>query len=308
MGTPALWVGFNTAVLAMLALDLGIFHRHARAVSLRGAAAWSAVWVSLSLGFNLWILRAHEAGPALEFFTGYLIEKSLSLDNLFVFLLVFRTFGVELQYQHRVLFWGVMGALVMRGMFVGVGTVLVTRFAWILPVLGAFLVVVGARMLLRGHPDLDPGRSHVLRWVRRLFPVAQGDAGERFFVLENGRRAMTTLFLALAVLEGADVIFALDSVPAVFGITRDPFLVYTSNVCAILGLRAFYFLLAGALPFFRYLDAGISAVLIFVGGKMLVEPWIRVSTQVSLAVVGGLLGAALAASLLAARASESTRG
>jgi tellurite resistance protein TerC len=308
MGTPTLWVGFNAAVLAMLALDLGIFHRHSHAVSLRGAAAWSAVWVSLSLGFNLWILRTQGAGPALEFFTGYLIEKSLSLDNLFVFLLVFRSFGVALQYQHRVLFWGVMGALVMRGALVGIGAALVARFAWILLVLGALLVIVGVRMLVRGRPDLHPERNPILRWLREIFPIAHGETGERFFVLENGRRAMTALFLALVVLEGADVIFALDSVPAVFGITRDPFLVYTSNVCAILGLRAFYFLLAGALPFFRYLNAGISAVLIFVGGKMLVEPWIRVSTQVSLTVVGALLGAAVAASFLAARASESTPG
>ena len=306
MGTPALWFGFNACVLALLALDLGVFHRHARAVSLRQAAAWSAFWVALALGFNLWILRAHGAAPAIEFLTGYLVEQSLSLDNLFVFLLVFRAFGVQPRFQHRVLFWGVLGALVMRGTLIGIGTALVARFAWILVALGAFLVVAGVRLLFRGRPEPHPERNPVLRWARAIFPVAHGETGERFFVHENGRRAVTTLLLALLVLEGADLIFALDSVPAVFGITRDPFLVYTSNVCAILGLRAFYFLLAGALPFLRYINVGIAAVLIFIGGKMLAEPWLHVPTRVSLAVVAMLLGAAVAASLLTARGSETT--
>src|SRR5579862_6348045 len=272
MGTPALWFGFNACVLALLALDLGVFHRHARAVSLRQAAAWSAFWVALALGFNLWILRAHGAAPAIEFLTGYLVEQSLSLDNLFVFLVVFRAFGVQPRFQHRVLFWGVLGALVMRGTLIGIGTALVARFAWILVALGAFLVVAGVRLLFRGRPEPHPERNPVLRWARAIFPVARGETGQRFFVRENGRRAVTTLLLALLVLEGADLIFALDSVPAVFGITRDPFLVYTSNVCAILGLRAFYFLLAGALPFLRYLDAGVSSVMIFIGAKMLAAP------------------------------------
>jgi len=306
MGTPTLWIGFNACVLALLALDLGIFHRHARAVSLREAAAWSAFWVALSLGFNVCILFAHGTAPAVEFFTGYLVEKSLSLDNIFVFLLVFRAFGIDPRFQHRVLFWGVVGALVMRGGLIGIGTVLVNRFSWILVALGAFLVLAGVRMLFEGPPKLHPERNPVLRWARGIFPVAHGETGARFFSRENGRRAVTTLFLALVVLEGADLIFALDSVPAVFGITRDPFLVYTSNVCAILGLRAFYFLFAGVLPFFRYINAGISAVLIFIGGKMIAEPWVRVPTRVSLAVVATLLGAALVASLLAARGSETT--
>ena len=306
MGTPALWFGFNACVLALLALDLGVFHQHARAVSLREAAAWSAFWVALSLGFNLWILRSHGAAPAVEFFTGYLVEKSLSLDNLLVFLLVFRAFGVDPRFQHRVLFWGVLGALLLRGALIGIGTALVARFAWILLGMGALLVVAGVRMLFRGRPEPHPERNPLLGWARAIFPVAHGDTGERFFVRENGRRAVTALFLTLLVLEGADLIFALDSVPAIFGITRDPFLVYTSNVCAILGLRAFYFLLAGTLPLLRYINAGIAAVLIFIGGKMLAEPWLRVPTRVSLAVVGTLLGLAIAASLLAARESETT--
>jgi tellurite resistance protein TerC len=306
MGTPALWIGFNVCVLALLALDLGVFHRRARAVSLREAAVWSAFWVALTLGLNLWILLAHGTAHAAEFFTGYLVEKSLSLDNIFVFLLVFRAFGIEPRFQHRVLFWGVMGALVMRGALIGIGAVLVSRFESILVAMGAFLVVAGVRMLFHEHHELHPEHNPLLRWARAVFPVAQGETGQRFFVRENGRLAMTTMFLALLVLETADLIFALDSVPAVFGITRDPFLVYTSNVCAILGLRAFYFLLAGALPYFRYINAGISAVLIFIGAKMVAEPWLPVPTSVSLAVVATLLGAAVAASLLAARRSETT--
>jgi tellurite resistance protein TerC len=306
MGTPALWIGFNACVLALLALDLGVFHRRARAISLREAAASSAFWVALSLAFNLWILLAHGTQPAIEFLTGYVVEKSMSLDNIVVFLLVFRAFGVEPRFQHRVLFWGVTGALVMRGALIGIGTALVTRFTWILVALGAFLVVAGVRTLFHEHREVRPERNRLLRWARATLPVAQGETGQRFFVRENGRLAVTTLFLALLVLETADLIFALDSVTAVFGITRDPFLIYTSNVCAILGLRALYFLLAGALPYFRYINAGISAVLIFIGAKMIAEPWLRVPTTASLAVVAALLGAAVAASLLAARRSETT--
>lgn len=306
MGTPVLWIGFNACVLALLALDLGVFHRRARAVSLREAAVWSAFWVTLSLGFNLWILLAHGTQPAIEFLTGYVVEKSMSLDNIFLFLLVFRAFGIEPRFQHRVLFWGVLGALVMRGALIGIGTVLVSRFRWILVALGAFLVVAGVRTLFHEHREVHPERNRLLHWARTVFPIAQGDTGQRFFARENKRLAVTTLFLALLVLETADLIFALDSVTAVFGVTRDPFLIYTSNVCAILGLRALYFLLAGALPYFRYINAGISAVLIFIGAKMIAEPWLPVPTSVSLAVVAALLGAAMAASLLAARRSETT--
>jgi TerC family integral membrane protein len=304
MGTVALWLIFNTGVVAMLALDLGVFSRHAHKVSLREAALWSAVWVAASLGFNLWILRAHGAMPALDFFTGYLIEKSLSLDNIFVFLLVFRAFGIEPRFQHSVLFWGVLGALVMRGVMIGLGAALVRRFTWILYLFGAFLVVAGVRLLLRGHQDFHPERNPLLRWSRRIFPLAKGPTGQQFFVQENGRNAVTPLFLALLVLEGSDLLFAVDSIPAVFGITRDPFVVYTSNVCAVLGLRAFYFLLAGALPYFRYLDAGLSAALVFIGGKMLAEPWLHLPTPLSLLIVGGLLGTAMMASLIAARTSK----
>jgi tellurite resistance protein TerC len=304
MGTVALWLIFNTGVVAMLALDLGVFNRHAHKLSLREAALWSVVWVAVSLGFNLWILKAHGAMPALDFFTGYLIEKSLSMDNIFVFLLVFRAFGIEPRFQHGVLFWGVLGALVMRGVMIGLGAALVRRFTWILYLFGAFLLVAGVRLLLRGHHDFHPERNPLLRWSRRIFPLAKGPTGQQFFVQENGRNAVTPLFLALLVLEGSDLLFAVDSIPAVFGITRDPFVVYTSNVCAVLGLRAFYFLLADALPYFRYLDAGLSAALVFIGGKMLAEPWLHLPTLLSLLIVGGLLGTAMMASLIVARTSK----
>jgi tellurite resistance protein TerC len=306
MGTPTLWIAFNACVLALLALDLRVFQRRPHAFSLREAAAWSAFWVSLALGFNVWILFAHGTTPAVEFLTGYLVEQSLSIDNLFVFLLVFRSFGIESKFQHRVLFWGVLGALIMRGTLIGIGTALLARFSWLLVALGALLVVAGVRMLFHGRPEPHPERNPILRWARAIFPVSHETASQRFFVRENGRRAVTTLFLALLMLEGADLIFALDSVPAVFGITRDPFLVYTSNVCAILGLRAFYVLLAGTLPLLRYINAGIAAVLIFIGGKMVADPWLHVPTGVSLAVVGTLLGIAIAASLLSARGAETT--
>ena len=308
MGTTALWVGYNACVVAMLALDLALFQRRAHATSLKEAAVWSAVWVSLSLGFNLWILHAYGSTPAVEFLTGYVIEKSLSVDNVFVFLLVFRAFGVLPQFQHRVLFWGVFGALLLRGLMIAASATLVQRFDWILYLFGAILVIGGLRLLIRGRRDFHPEGSPILRWIRRVFPVAQADAGGRFWVVENGRLAITPLLVTLIVLEGMDVLFAVDSVPAVFGVTRDPFLVYTSNVCAILGLRAMYFLLAGALPYFRFLEAGVSGVLIFVGSKMLADPWIHVPTRVSLGIVAAILGTSIAASVATRRSSGIRHG
>jgi tellurite resistance protein TerC len=308
MGTPALWAVFNALVLGALALDLGIFHRSAQRISFPEAAVWSTVWVVLSLAFNLWIFETHGRAPALEFLTGYVVEKSLSLDNVFIFLLVFRAFGVEPPLQHRVLHWGLLGALILRGAMIGIGTALVQRFAWVLYPFGAFLLISGMRLLWRGQRDFRPEHNPILRWARRVLPISPKHAPETFFVVEDGRRMATSLFLALLVLEITDLFFAVDSIPAVFGITRDPFIVYSSNVCAILGLRAFYFLLAGALPYFRYLDTGVSAVLMFMGGKMLAEPWFHLPTLQALGVICLIVGVAVVASIFAAKRTNQTDG
>ena len=302
MGTPLLWIGFNIFVLLMLALDLGLLHRRAHAISLREAGAWSVLWVVVSLAFNLGLLHWYGKAPALEFFTGYLIEKSLSVDNIFVFVLLFRYFAVEPRYQHRVLFWGILGALVMRGAMIVLGVTLIRRYEWILYLFGAFLVYAGARMMLHKDAEIHPERNPVLRWARKFLPVTKEYEGQRMFVRKEGIWRATPLFLVLLVVETTDLVFALDSIPAIFAITRDPFIVYTSNVFAILGLRAFYFLLSGVLPYFRYLGTGLSLVLMFIGVKMLGEHWVPVPTHISLAVVGAILTVAVVASALAARA------
>ncbi len=302
MGTPWLWIGFNAFVLLMLAIDLGVFHRRAHAISLGEAAAWSVAWVVVSLAFNLGLLHWYGHKVALEFFTGYLIEKSLSVDNLFVFVLLFRYFAVEPRFQHRVLFWGILGALLMRGAMIGAGVALIARFEWVLYLFGGFLVYAGAKMMFQKNEEVHPERNPVLRWARKLLPLTKQYEGQKLFVRSEGLWRATPLLLVLLVVETTDLAFAVDSIPAVFGVTRDPFIVYTSNVFAILGLRAFYFLLAGVLPYFRYLGAGLSLVLMFIGAKMLAEPWVRVSTHVALAVVGGVLAVAVFASVIAAQA------
>jgi tellurite resistance protein TerC len=300
MGTWSLWLGFNVAVALLLLLDLGLFHRRSHVVSIREAALESVVWVSLSCAFGLWIFYAHGRGLGLEFFTGYVIEKSLSVDNVFIFLLIFQFFRVDPRYQHRLLFWGVLGALVLRGTMIGVGVVLIDRFAWILYLFGAFLVYSGYKMFGAKH-TVHPEKNPVMRWAQRFLPLSTADAGERLFVREGGRWLATRLFLVIVVLETTDLVFAVDSIPAIFGVTHDPFLVYTSNVCAILGLRAFYFLLAGILPYFKYLDDGLAIVLMFIGGKMLAERWIHISTEVSLGIVAGVIGIAVLISLVMAK-------
>src|ERR1700722_10532693 len=277
MGTPALWIIFNAGVLLLLVLDLGVLNRRAHEVSMREAAIWSVFWVALSLGFNLWILQAHGGEKALQFFTGYLIEQSLSVDNIFIFILVFRAFAVESRYQHRVLFWGILGALVLRGAMIGLGTAFIQKFEWALYVLAAFLVVAAIRMLLRKDKEPHPERSRLLDWARKIFPVSQKFHGQKLWIREAGKRMATPLLLVLLVIEGTDFVFALDSIPAVFGVSHDPFIVYSSNICAILGLRAFYFLLAGVLPYLRYLDEGLGVVLLFIGVKMLAAHWVQVS-------------------------------
>ncbi len=318
MGSLWLWIGFNAFVLLMLAVDLGVFHRRAHAIALGEAAAWSVVWVVVSLGFNLGLLHWYGKTPALEFFTGYLIEKSLSVDNIFVFVLLFRYFAVEPRYQHRVLFWGILGALVMRGAMIGLGVALIRRFEWVLYLFGAFLVYAGLQMMLHKEEEVHPERNPVFRWAQKFLPLTKSYVGQRFFVRASsaavasvGRKQRrwlaTPLALVLLVVETTDLAFALDSIPAIFAITRDPFIVYTSNVCAILGLRAFYFLLAGVLPYFRYLGKGLSVVLMFVGVKMLVEHWLSIPTHISLAVVGAVLAVAVIASVIAARVEARTQ-
>jgi tellurite resistance protein TerC len=299
MGTPSLWIEFNACILVALALDLGVFRRHARKISLREAAFWSALWIGISVAFGLAIFRGYGRQPALEFFTGYLIEKALSVDNLFVFLLVFRTFSVAESLQHRVLGWGLIGALVLRGAMVAVGATLLRHFSWVLYVFGGFLLYAGTHMLLGKGKELHPERTWLFLWAQRVIPLSSDQRAERLFLRQDGRWLATRLFLVLLVVELADVMFAVDSIPAVFGITRDPFIVYTSNVLAILGLRSLYFLLAGALPYFQFLGAGLSVILMFIGAKMLVENWIHVPTHISLLVVGGILAMAVAASVLA---------
>ncbi len=301
MGTPFLWLVFNLVVLVLLALDLSIVHRRAHAVSFREAAAWSVFWIVASLGFNFWIFRSHGAGPGLEFLTGYVIEKSLSVDNLFIFAMLFSYFAIEPRFQYRVLYWGILGAIVLRGILIVAGVALIQHFAWVLYLFGAFIVYAGLKMLLRKDKAIHPEKNPVLRWVQKYLPLAQEYAGNRFFVRQEGVWRATPLFLALLVLEAADLAFAVDSIPAVFAITRDPFIVYSSNVCAILGLRALYFVLAGALRYLRYLDFGLGAVLIFVGAKMLAEHWITIPTHISLLVVGAVLGVSVIASLLSTR-------
>jgi len=302
MGSPAEWAFFLLFVFFLLALDLGVFHRRAHAVSLREAAVWSCVWVAISLLFNLWVWREHGSGPAVEFFTGYLIEKSLSVDNIFVFLVLFRYFNVEPRYQHRVLFWGIFGALVMRGVMIAAGVALIARFHWILYLFGAFLVWAGVKMTLHKVEDIHPEQNPVFRWARRFLPVTSDYHGQKFFLREGGIWRVTPMFLVLLVVETTDLAFAVDSIPAIFGITQDPFIIFSSNVFAILGLRAMYFLLAGVMPYFRYLNYGLSAVLIFIGLKMLGEKWVEIPTRLSLAIVGGMLVAAVVASLLVAQA------
>jgi len=297
MGTWPLWIAFNSGVVVLLVLDLGVFHRRAHAIAWREAAIESAAWVALSLGFGAWIFYAHGRAAGLEFFTGYLIEKSLSVDNVFVFLLIFQYFRVDSRYQHRLLFWGVVGALVLRGAMIGAGAVLIARFAWILYLFGAFLLYSGFKLFGADHA-VHPEKNPLVRWAQEYLPMSTVEAGQTLFVRQGGRWLFTPLFLVVIVLETTDLVLAVDSIPAVFGVTRDPFLVYSSNVCAILGLRALYFLLAGILQYFQYLDEGLAIVVMFIGAKMLAERWLHISTGLSLAVVGGIIALSILISVV----------
>ena len=297
MGTPLNWFLFNLFVVISIALDLRVFHRHPHKIKTHEAAIASFCWISISVLFGLGVLYFRGEQPALEFFTGYLIEKALSVDNLFLFLVIFRAFAVEARLQHRLLEWGVVGALVMRGAMIGVGAELIQHFSWMLYILGGFLIYAGIHMFFK-KADVHPEESKIVRIASRYLRVIRENDGEHFFVRNAGKLFATPLFIVLLVVEITDVTLAVDSIPAVFGITRDPFIVYTSNVLAILGLRALYFLLAGVIDRLHYLDEGLAVVLMFIGGKMIGERWIHISVGVSLGVVGGVLLIALLASLL----------
>jgi len=307
MGYPLwVWIAFNGFVLAMLALDLGVFHRNSHDVSVREALVWSAVWMALALAFNGLVWARYGQQPALEFLTGYLIEKSLSVDNIFVFVLIFTYFRVPPRYQHKVLFWGILGALLMRAAFIAAGVTLIQRFHWVVYVFGAFLVVTGVRMAIQQDKEIHPERNPVLRLAKRLMPVATEYDGDRFLTLVDGRRAATPLLIALVLIETTDLIFAVDSIPAILAITQDPFIVYTSNVFAILGLRALYFALAGVVRRFHYLSIGLAVVLVFVGCKMLLVDVVKLPTALSLGVIAAILAVSVAASVLRPRAPAVT--
>ena len=307
MGTLPLWIAFNAGVAVLLLLDLALFHRRAHVIALREAVLESMAWVALSLGFGAWIFISHGSGPGLEFFTGYVIEKSLSVDNVFVFLLIFQYFRVDPRYQHRLLFWGVLGALVLRGMMIGAGAVLIERFEWILYVFGAFLIFSGFKLFGAGHA-VHPEKNPLVRWAQKFLPMTHAPAGGKLLLRQGGRWLFTPLFLVVIVLETTDLVLAVDSIPAVFGVTRDPFIVYSSNVCAILGLRALFFLLAGILQYFQYLDEGLAITVMFIGAKMLANPWVHISTGLSLAIVGGIIGLSLLISVISVKPPAKTEG
>lgn len=298
MASLWLWIIFTACLLALLLVDLAAFGGKPREISLRQAAAWSALWIVLSLAFALWLWLYAGSRPAVEFLSGYLIEKSLSIDNLFLFVLIFEYFRVPASAQHRVLAWGIFAALAMRGGLIAAGTVLIDAFSWTLYIFGAFLIYASLLILLRKKKTRSLEGNRTLRWIGTFLPAAGGrGAEERFFHRENGRRVVTTLFLALVAVEAADVLFAVDSVPAVFGVTRDPFLVFSSNACAVLGLRALYFVLAGWIERLRYLAFGVAVVLLFIGCKMLAAHWVAIGSGATLAVIACVLAIATVASL-----------
>jgi tellurite resistance protein TerC len=298
VGTPVLWLGFIALVLGMLALDLGVFHRKAHAVSAKEAAIWSAVWIALAAAFTACVHAWFGPEHALEFATGYLIEKALAVDNIFVFVVIFGAFGVSPAHQHRVLFWGIAGALVMRAAFIFAGGAFLQRFHWAIYVFGGLLIATGVKLLLQRNKEQHPERNPLVLFFQRVFPVDAWGDGARFTVVRDGRRFATPLLLALVTVEFTDVIFAVDSIPAIFAVTTDPFIVFTSNIFAILGLRSLYFLLAGVVSRFRYLTVGLSFILVFVGAKMVLADVVRIPVGASLGAIAAILAAAVVASLL----------
>jgi len=292
-----LWGGFIAFILGMLVLDLKVLQRDHHEIKIREALLWTFFWIAISLIFNVGVFLFAGSEKGLEFLTGYLIEKSLSVDNIFVFILIFSYFKIPARYQHKVLFWGILGALVMRAAFIFAGVALLSRLHWVIYIFGAFLVFIGIRMAFEKDKEVHPEKNPVLLLFRRFLPIAPDDGSDRFFRRVGGRLFATALFVVLIVIETTDVVFAVDSIPAILSITRDPFIVFTSNVFAILGLRALYFALAGIMKLFSYLHYGLAAILVFVGAKMLIADFVEIPVVVALGVVGGVLAISIAASL-----------
>lgn len=293
-----IWAGFLLFVLLMLALDLGVFHRKSHEVKIREALIWSGVWISLALIFNVGVYFLMGKEKAIEFLTGYVIEKSLSVDNLFVFIMVFSYFNVDTRYQHKVLFWGILGALIMRAIFIFAGVALIQQFHWIIYVFGAFLIFTGIKMLVQKEEKMEPEKNPLVRLFKRFFPVTDTMHGDRFFVKINARTVATPLFIVLLIIEFTDLIFAVDSIPAILAISTDTFIIFTSNVFAILGLRALYFALAGIAKLFYYLKYGLSAILVFVGVKMVIAGFFKIPVMYSLLVIVSILILSVLASVI----------
>ena len=296
--TVILWTAFNVFVLGMLALDLGVFHKRSEEITIKNALIWTGVWITLAMGFNLFVYQYFGKQEAIEFFTGYVIEKSLSVDNIFVIIMIFSYFHVPNAYQHKVLFWGILGALVMRVIFIFAGIELIHRFHWLIYIFGGFLIITALRMLFSAEEKLQPERNPVVKLVRRIFPVTPAFEGDNFFVRRYGKLWATPLFVVVIIIETTDLIFAVDSIPAILAITDDPFIVYTSNVFAILGLRSLYFALSGIEKYFHFLKYGLAAILVFVGMKMCISDFYKIPVDASLIIIVSLLVLAVIASLL----------
>jgi tellurite resistance protein TerC len=293
------WAGFHLFIFIMLALDLGVFNKRAHKIAVREALLWSTIWILLALIFNAFVYAEMGRTKALEFLTGYVIEYSLSVDNIFVFILIFSFFAIKPHYQHKILFWGILGALVMRGLFIFAGVTLINRFDWLIIIFGGFLVVTGIRMLIQKETAVDPEKNRLVRFFRKIFPVSDTLHGDRLFVRQDRKLYATPLFLVLIVIESSDLIFAVDSIPAVLAVSHDTFIVYTSNIFAILGLRSLYFAISGIMSIFRYLKIGLAFVLTFVGTKMLVSYFhLEIPIFISLAIIVGILLISILASLI----------
>lgn len=296
-----IWIGFNLFVVLMLALDLGVFHRNAHEVKMKEALTWSAIWIALAMIFNVVIYYWKGQEVALEFLAGYVIEKSLSVDNIFVFVLIFTYFNVPAKYQHRVLFWGILGALIMRAIFIAAGVTLIAKFHWIIYVFGVFLVITGIKMAVNKGTKIDPEKNVAVKFFKKFFPVSNEYHGSKFWIKQTGKWIATPLFIVLLLVEFTDLIFAVDSIPAILAVTNDPFIVYTSNVFAILGLRSLYFALAGLMHLFTYLHYGLASILVFVGVKMLLVDVYKIPISISLLTILSILAVSIVLSLIKER-------